>query len=139
MKCNSCGFENDEGVTYCHQCGVNLKGSDFDNFKRNVDVLNKDFKVEKKRQPYPAPPEDSIKAKLMYKRDPYSGKLRIAKTKCATIVVFTAFFLFSFGISLFSGNVIASLFVALAFGLVFALPVFVVGYLIGKVIDMLTH
>ena len=82
MKCYNCGFENKPGVSFCHQCGVNLKNYD-------ADVLNKEFKINKKRKAYPAPPENSIKAKLMYKRDNRTGKLRIAKTKCATLIVFT--------------------------------------------------
>ncbi len=57
MKCYNCGFENKPGVSFCHQCGVNLKNDD-------ADVLNKEFKINKKRKAYPAPPENSIKAKL---------------------------------------------------------------------------
>ena len=38
MKCYNCGFENKSGVSFCHQCGVNLKNDD-------ADVLNKEFKI----------------------------------------------------------------------------------------------
>ena len=28
MRCYNCGFENKDGVTFCHNCGVNLKNFD---------------------------------------------------------------------------------------------------------------
>lgn len=139
MKCYNCGFENDESTSFCRQCGVTLKESDSEKFKKNVEILNDEFKVDKKRQPYPVPPADSIKAKLMYKEDKYSGELRLAKTKCATIVVFTAFFLFSFAITVWAGNIIISIFASLAFGLMFAVPVAAIGFALGLVIDRITH
>ena len=125
MKCYNCGFENEAGVGFCHKCGVNLKNEDVENFNDNVEVLNKEFKVEKKRQAYPAPPENSIKAKLMYKKDYRTGKLRIAKTKCATLIVFTGFFIFAFLITLLKSNIFISIIVGLLFGFIFAFPVLV--------------
>lgn len=138
MKCYNCGFENEDGATFCHECGVNLKDGKKD-VNKNVDVLNRKFKVQRKRQPYPIPPEDSIKAKLMYKHDAHTGELRLAKTKCASIIVFSAFFIFSFGISLFSQNIVVAFIVALIFGIVFAVPVVVVGHILGYVIDRIFH
>ena len=69
MKCHNCGFENADEATYCHECGVNLKKDDSKNFKKNAEVLDRKFRVVNKRQSYPAPPENSIQAKLMYKHD----------------------------------------------------------------------
>ena len=96
MKCYNCGFENEYGATFCKECGVNLEMEGKKDSKKHDDVLNDKFKVVKKRQSYPIPSENSIKAKLMYKHDERTGELRLAKTKCATIVVFSAFFIFSF-------------------------------------------
>ena len=139
MKCYNCGFENEYGATFCKECGVNLKTDSEKNSKKHVDVLNKSFKVDRKRQSYPIPSENSIKAKLMYKHDERTGQLRLAKTKCATIVVFSAFFIFSFGLSLFSQNIIVAFFIAIVFGLVFAVPTFIVGHVLGVVIDRIFH
>lgn len=139
MKCYNCGFENKYGATFCHECGVNLKKDSEKNSKKHVDVLNKSFKVDRKRQSYPIPSENSIKAKLMYKHDERTGQLRLAKTKCATIVVFSAFFIFSFGLSLFSQNIILAFIIALIFGIVFAIPTFIVGHVLGLVIDRIFH
>ena len=136
MKCYNCGFENEYGATFCKECGVNLKVDDSKNSKSTADD---NFKVVKKRQSYPIPSENSIKAKLMYKHDKYDGRLRIAKTKCATIVVFSAFFIFSFAISLFTQNIVVALFVALIFGIVFAIPTFIVGHVLGTLIDRIFH
>ena len=138
MKCYSCGFENDENTSYCRQCGVNLKDDDVKTFKRNADILNEEFKVNK-RHSHPAPSPNSLQTKLLYKEDRYTGQLRIAKTKCATIVVFSAFFFFSLAISLFAGNILLSIVVSLAFGLVFAIPVAIIGTIIGYAIDKITH
>ena len=129
-------FENEYGATFCKECGVNLKVDDSKNSKSTADDK---FKVVKKRQSYPTPSENSIKAKLMYKHDKYDGRLRIAKTKCATIVVFSAFFIFSFAISLFTQNIVVALFVALIFGIVFAIPTFIVGHVLGTLIDRIFH
>ncbi len=134
MRCYNCGYENKDGVSYCHKCGVNLK-----TFDENVEGLKKDFKVVRKRQPYPAPSADSIKAKLMYKYDKHTGKLRLAKTKCATLVVFCAFTGFGLIISLTTGAGIAGIFVSLLFGLVFAAPVAILGFAINYIIDKVFH
>ena len=121
MKCYNCGFENEYGATFCKECGVNLEMEGKKDSKKHDDVLNDKFKVVKKRQSYPIPSENSIKAKLMYKHDERTGELRLAKTKCATIVVFSAFF------------------VGLIFGIVFAIPTFIVGHVLGRVIDRIFH
>lgn len=128
MKCYNCGFENKPGASFCHQCGVNIKNDD-------VEVLNEEFKVEKKRQPYPAPPKNSIKSKLMYKHDYRTGELRLAKTKCVTLIVFSGFSIFAFLISLLNGNIFASIIVGLIVGFVFAFPVLIIGFVLGKIIE----
>ena len=139
MKCYNCGFENEYGATFCKECGVNLEMEGKKDSKKHDDVLNDKFKVVKKRQSYSIPSENSIKAKLMYKHDERTGELRLAKTKCATIVVFSAFFIFSFAISLFTQNIVVALFVGLIFGIVFAIPTFIVGHVLGRVIDRIFH
>ena len=133
MKCYNCGFENDENTSYCHQCGVNLKNDDDKTLKRNSNIR------VNTRHSHTAPPINSLQAKLLYKEDRYTGKLRMAKTKCATIVVFSAFFFFSLAISLFAGNMLLSFVISIAFGLVFAIPVAIIGTVIGYALDKITH
>lgn len=139
MKCYNCGFENDETTSFCRECGVNLRRDDMETFKDNVEVLNEEFNVDKKRKSPTVPSTDSIQTKLLYKQDKYSGKLRLAKTKCATIVVFSGFFFFSLAISLFAGNIFLSFVISIAFGLVFAIPVAIIGTVIGYAFDKITH
>lgn len=139
MKCYNCGFENDNNTTFCRQCGVNLKKGDIETFNDNVEVLNKELKVDNKIQPSSTPNKNSIQALLLYKTDSHSGKLRLAKTKCISIAVFTAFFFFSLAITLWSGNVIIAFFTAIAFGLMFAVPVAIIGFIIGVAIDKIAH
>lgn len=135
MKCYNCGFENKSGSSFCLQCGVNLKYEDSENFNDNVEVLNDELKVKKKRQRYPVPSENSIKAKLMYKRDYRTGKLRIAKTKCATLVVFSGFFIFVFLITILKFNIFVSIVTGLLFGFIFAFPVLIIGFVAGKILE----
>lgn len=139
IKCDSCGFENEENASYCHQCGVNLKNDDMKNFKKNAEVLNKEFKVVKKKQPHPAPPEDSLQAKLMYKHDKYTGELRVSMTKIFTLIAFFGFGIFGFFVSLLTLNIFAALFIGLMFGLIFAIPVAIISFILGRIIDAITH
>ncbi|WP_407414604.1 hypothetical protein [Methanobrevibacter sp.] len=130
MRCYNCGYENEDGVSFCHECGVNLK-----TFDENVDGLKKDFKVVRKGQSYPAPSADSIKAKLMYKYDKHNGRLRLAKTKCATLIVFCAFTGFGLILTLTTGVGVTGIFVSILFGLVFAAPVAIIGFIIGYLLE----
>ena len=134
MKCYSCGYENKEGVTFCRKCGVNLK-----TFDDNVEVLNKDFKVERKTQSRPVLFDDSIQAKLMYKHDRHTGQLRIAKTKCATLIVFCGFTIFGLIVYSFMFGVGGAIFVSVIMGLLVAIPVAIVGHVIGWIIDKIIH
>ena len=137
MKCHSCGYENADEATYCHECGVNLKKRDS---KKNAEVLDRKFRVVNKRQSYPTPPENSGQAKLLYKHDRHTGRLRLAKTKCATIVVFCAFTIFGLIVSsITSSGIATAVFVALMFGALFAIPVAVIGFVIGYIIDKIFH
>ena len=139
MKCYNCGFENEAGVSFCHKCGVNLKNNDVNSFNDNVEVLNKEFKVDKKRQAYPAPTENSIKAKLMYKKDYRTGQLRVAKTKCATLVVFCAFT--GLGLIVYPAmfSIPLAILVSIFLGVIFAVPVAIIGFIVGKIIEKIFH
>jgi uncharacterized membrane protein YvbJ len=137
MKCKACGSENDENATYCRHCGVNLKESDLEDFKDDVEVLNQAFKVSEKRQPFSvSSSDDSIITKLFYKRDRNTGQLRIAKARCISIVVFFAFFIFAFTVpSSPDISFFAVFLAAIIVGLIFAVPTYIIGFIIGWVID----
>lgn len=140
MRCHNCGFENTDEATYCHECGVNLKKDGSKNFNKNAEVLDRKFKVVNKRQSHPTPPENSIQAKLLYKHDRHTGKLRLAKTKCATIVVFCAFTLFGLMVSMIgSYGIFSTVFVSIMFGALFAIPVAIIGFVLGYIIDKIFH
>lgn len=132
MKCDACGFENPENATYCHQCGINLKSDDLENFKGNVEVLNEELNVKKKRK---SSSDTSLVSKLFYKRDRHTGELRIAKAKCISLVVFFAFFFFGMSIGSVALNSVAVFFIAIVFGVLFAVPTYIVGFIIGFVLD----
>jgi hypothetical protein len=71
----------------------------------------------------------------MYKRDYRTGKLRIAKTKCATLVVFSGFFIFVFLITILKFNIFVSIVTGLLFGFIFAFPVLIIGFVAGKILE----
>ena len=134
MRCYNCGFENKDGVAFCHNCGVNLK-----TFDENADVLNKEFKVERKRQPHSALSIDSIQTKLLYKQDKHTGKLRFAKTKSISLIVFCAFTGLGFIVYPAIMGIVPAIIVSPILGIIFALPVAIVGYVLGLIIDKIFH
>lgn len=125
--CEKCGCENIDEAEFCRNCGLKFK-----TVTQQSGPVD-DVKVIVKKQE-----KNSIVTKLFYKIDKYSGDLRIAKTKTASIVVFIAFFLL--GISIRTS---ASLFVvflaSIIFGLIFAVPTYIIGFVLGYAIDKLSH
>ena len=82
--------------------------------------------------------KDSIITKDFYKTDKYTGELRVSKTNSISIAVFILMFLFG----IFSGvdvSVPVVVVAAIIFGLLFAVPTFIIGNLLGWAIDRLTH
>lgn len=76
---------------------------------------------------------------LIYKNDEKSGIKRISKTKVITLIVFVAFFLFAMTIYItnpeVSPNIFISIIAAAITGLIFAVPVFIVGWIISKFLN----
>lgn len=82
---------------------------------------------------------DIIKT-LFYKTDENTNQIRISKTKAISIIVFVIFFFIAVYIYLTTpnfgeDNIILIIFAAIIFGLMFAIPVFIVGWLIGKFLN----
>lgn len=82
----------------------------------------------------------TLTEKLFYKIDESSNQKRISKTKVITCIVFIIFFLFS--ITMFfthpnyrNSNIILVLFTSVIYGLMFAVPTYIVGWLIGKLLN----
>jgi len=75
---------------------------------------------------------------LLYKNDEYTGEYRISKTKLVTCIMFVIFFIFAMYIYLtdgqFAQNSIVSLFAAVIVGAVFAVPTYIIGLLISKIL-----
>lgn len=76
---------------------------------------------------------------LIYKNDEKSGIKRISKTKTIPLIVFVAFFLFAMTIYItnpeVSPNIFISIIAATIIGLTFAVPVFIVGWIISKFLN----
>ncbi len=72
---------------------------------------------------------------LVYKDDENTGQKRISKAKIISLIVFVLMFLF--GISQPNTNVsgFVVFLAAIVFGLFFSVPVFIVGWLIGKLLS----
>ena len=72
--------------------------------------------------------------KLIYKYDYATNTTRISKTKAITIAVFVIFFIWSFPDFLKEG-ILSAIFSSIIVGLIFAVPTFIVGFIISKIIN----
>ena len=76
---------------------------------------------------------------LFYKADESTNQMRISKTKVITCIVFIVFFILAMIVytdqAFKDTNIIILLLSAIVFGLIFAVPTFIVGWLIGKLLN----
>lgn len=77
---------------------------------------------------------------LFYKQDENTNQMRISKTKIITSIVFVIFFVFSINMyfttpSYGDVNIMAKLLSSIIFGLIFAVPTFIIGWLISKYLN----
>ena len=77
---------------------------------------------------------------LFYKTDENTGRRRVSKTKLITCIVFLFFFVFALYVyiddpGLYEGGTVIMLIASVLIGLIFAVPTFVVGWLIGKLLN----
>ena len=124
--CSECGCENGEGAKFCKNCGFK-----FQSLPESDNNQNDDIKVAVNKNP------DSIISKLFYKTDKYTGQFRFAKLKSITIMVFVIIFLLSVYINLGEFQLSTVILAAILVGLTFALPIFIIGYILRWVIDRL--
>lgn len=75
---------------------------------------------------------------LLYKNDEYTGEYRISKTKLITWIIFVIFFLFAMNLYLTNGqfaqNSLSALLAAVIVGAIFAVPTYIIGILISKIL-----
>ena len=138
--CSECGCENLDEAQFCRNCGNKLKAA-----TNEIAQKQATSEVRKVKQKEATPKvvvnknQNSIVTKLFYKTDKYTGELRIAKAKTISIVVFVVMFLFEVSISLAEYSIAVVFIAAIVFGLIFAVPTYIIGYLLGLAIDKLTH
>lgn len=138
--CSECGSENLDEAQFCRNCGSKLnvttivtaqKPADSDVSEAKQQEATSNVLVNKNK--------NSIISKIFYKTDKYTGELRIAKTKTISLAVFVIMFLFEIYIGFAQYSFAVILISAIIFGLIFAVPTFIIGYLLGWAIDKLTH
>ena len=138
--CSECGCENLDEAQFCRNCGEKLKVTANEVAQKQA---SPDVSEVKQQEVTPKVAvnknKDSIISKLFYKTDKYTGELRIAKAKTISIVVFVVMFLFEVSISLAQYSFIVVFIAAIVFGLIFAGPTYLIGYLLGLAVDKFTH
>ena len=138
--CSECGCENLDEAQFCRNCGSKLKAETNEIAQKQA---TSDIKEVKRQEVTPNVTVNknmnSIVSKLFYKIDKYTGELRIAKTKTISIVVFVVMFFCEIGINLPEYSFAIVLITGIIFGLIFAVPTYIIGYLLGLAIDKLTH
>lgn len=76
---------------------------------------------------------------LIYKNDKITGTKRISKTKIISLIFFVIFFLFSMSVDLadpeISKDITVCIIASIIVGLVFTAPVFIIGWLIGSLLN----
>lgn len=123
--CSQCGYENADGAKFCKNCGFKFPSLP------ESDNNQKDAKVAVNKNP------DSIISKLFYKTDKYTGQIRFAKLKSVCIIVFVFIFLWSVFINLGEFPLSTAILAAILVGLTFAVPIFIIGYVLRWIIDRL--
>jgi hypothetical protein len=142
--CSECGSENLIQAKFCKNCGAKLKETETEEMSKPEDINEVrqdplDFKDEEDKKADSTVivnnNKDSIISKLLYKTDNLTGEFRLSKTKVISIGMFLFMFLFG----MYSGTTNESFFVvfiaAILFGLFFAIPTFIIGYVIGLILE----
>lgn len=135
--CPDCGCENIDEAQFCRNCGLKFK-------ETNITVAQTEENVvEVNKSPHEVKTTDaenkSIVSKLFYKTDKTTGQLRFAKAKSISIAVFVIMFLFEISIGFQTYSFAVVLIASVIFGLMFAVPLYVIGYVIGVIIDRIQN
>lgn len=127
--CSECGFENVDEAIFCRNCGAMLKEVNQESFSNNINEKEFSQKIIVNKN------KDSIISKMFYKTDRHSGEFRLAKTKTISIAVFVFMFLFAIFAPSHTQSFEIVFFAAIIFGLMFAVPTFAAGYILGWIMD----
>ncbi|MDO5831291.1 MAG: hypothetical protein Q4Q14_00505 [Methanobrevibacter sp.] len=122
--CRECGCENLDEAQFCKNCGLEFISLPVSEEKQSDEV-----KVLVNNN------QNSIISKLFYKTDKYTGQLRLAKAKSLSIGMFVVMFLFGISMGSATASSGAVFIAAILFGLLFAIPTYLVGYALGWIVD----
>lgn len=120
--CPECGEENLDQAKFCRNCGGSLVEKPVE--KPRIVVQNK--------------PKRSLAQKIFYKVDKHTGKVRIAKARSVSIVVFVAIFIMAVIYDMAFDPIWMVLIVSVIVGLMYAVPVYVIGFIVGWLMDRLS-
>lgn len=129
--CPDCGCENIDKAQFCRNCGSKF------NHETEREVREVSQKPQEIVQSNPIL-ENSIVKKLFFKKDKYTGELRFAKAKSISIIMYLLLFIYVI-VSPITGGWFIHLLVAIIFAFIFALPVFVIGFVMGVIIDKIQN
>ena len=127
--CPDCGCENIDEAQFCRNCGL----------KFDAEVQKTSQKISKTNQYPPAVVDNPILSKLFFKKDKYTGELRIAKTKSISIGVFVLMFTFSMVSGVQGASFFVLLLTSIIFALIFTIPTYVIGFIIGIIVDKISN
>ena len=107
-------------------CIIRLINKNYHNYNQSMTILTGDVIMD-------------LLNLLIYKEDKVTGIKRVSKTKLISLIVFIAFFILSFSMyftnpELKGFNIMVVILGSIIFASIFAIPTFVVGFLIGKFI-----
>lgn len=120
--CPECSYENIDEAKFCRNCGVDLDIKP----AKQADIV-----VKTKNN-------NSIVSKIFYKTDKYTGGLRLAKAKTISVLVFILMFLFAMAVGIPNASFFLLFLTAIIFGLIFAVPTYVIGFVVGLIIEKLS-
>ncbi len=127
--CPDCGCENIDEAQFCRNCGL----------KFDAEVQKTSQKISKTNQYPPTVVDNPILSKLFFKKDKYTGELRIAKTKSISIGVFVLMFTFSMVSGVQGASFFVLLLTSIIFALIFTIPTYVIGFIIGIIVDKISN
>lgn len=137
--CSECGCENPDEAQFCRNCGNNLKVPTNEVAQKQTTDINEVKRHDATSNVTVNKNKGSIVSKIFYKTDKYTGELRIAKAKSISVGVFVCMFLFGISMGSSTQSFAVVIIAAILFGFIFAVPTYVIGYLLGLAADKLTH
>ena len=129
--CPDCGCENIDEAQFCRNCGLkfDVEVQESSLKKREVNTVSQTNVLS----------DNPIISKLFFKSDKYTGELRFAKAKSFSILIFVLMFAFSMTVGIEGVSFFVLLLSSVIFALIFAVPVYVVGFILGLVADKISE